>query len=63
MPGPEWRGQSVDIGGLVLKTYGIVAPGVLLQDERRKNRRGGDLAKAPVSQKQSVFTEVSLEIS
>ncbi len=27
---PEWRGQSFDIDGSVLKTYGMVAAGVSL---------------------------------
>ncbi len=45
---------SEEIDGSVLKTYGMVAAGVSLQDERRKeDQRGGDLAKAPVSQRHS----------
>ncbi len=36
------------INDLALKTYEMVAIGVLLQDKRRKNRRSRDLIKASV---------------
>ncbi len=54
---------SEEIDGSALKTYEMVVAGILLQDEKRKNRRGGDLAKATVSERHSAFIEVSSETS
>ncbi len=54
---------SEEIDGLALKTYRMVVAGVLLQNERKKNQRDEGLAKAPVCQRHSAFTKVSLETS